>query len=720
MSSLPQATKLSKFDEWSKDRLLKISYISLGCLAIVFLLISIYANPENSTVFDVTQPFDKEIIYKNFTPLAILFMAMNYTLISAFGYSLTQQFFAPLKNTGLFPKLVASFFIGYILSLGIIRIVSLFIPYKQCYPVAALTFLFITFYLQREAFKQSVALGVVKLLSIKALNAAIKRQRLFLTLFLLAFSAILLSQVTLGWFRYVSHGPYVTYAHLLTYWKEQGVRYFPFISQHYDKWLFDFFLTSYWKESFQPILSWWVTLGLIKISLWTFLVLTFMRFKISIKLSFLFALFLMLGNSTLLPHKYYVLFTSINPLFFIINSRIAGIAFLFFLVASLLNYHNRQSHLSPLFYILAGLGMSTSSIAAPLWAMVVVTFSGVGLLSFRKPYKWSKYLEHALVFSAIGGSVLLFFIPFAGTLSVWLRLVVVVGVLLLSLYWGLPRFGKALVSWRQTPSGGRLLANIVLFNVSVVVGLVLFGNIFINNSIAHSLYNGINEHVEQNLYYPKDEQRAAQRTTPFSSRLLVVNKAHHINMQMEIEGENVVAKIENLFSDQRIHRGMSDDPSEGKLSWDNAGYAHQFEYERGGTYFIAYYGKYILLWLFTYMLLNLGHNYDKPRQGRKEYLGNLFLLLVAAVPMFLFFMSFVDLSSVAHADHAKSRFIEAPVYLLNFICLIIIGLYSSNKMKLVVGFLAGFYSVVPFLATERLMQLLLNLKSVYWTILNTY
>ncbi|MBF0444604.1 MAG: hypothetical protein HQL68_03380 [Magnetococcales bacterium] len=720
MNNLQQGNKTPMVKELPKDRLLKNSFMALGGVTIIFLLISIYANPENSTVFEISKPFDKEIVYKNFTPFALLFMAINYTLISAFGYSLTKQFFSPLTATGLLPKLVASFFIGYISSLGIIRIVSLFIPYNNCYPVAATILLLITLYFQRNALANVVAIGVTNTVTLKGCFAAVKRQRLFLSLFLLGLTAILLSQVTLGWFRYVSHGPVVTYAYLLTFWKEQGVRYFPFISQHYDKWLFDFFLTSYLKTSFQPILSWWVTLGLLKISLWTFLVLAFMRFKVSFKLSFLFALFLMLGNSTLLPHKYYVLFTSINPFFFIINSRIAGIAFLLFLVASLLNYHDRRSHLSPLFYILAGLGLSTSSIAAPLWAMVVVTFSGIGLLSYRSPNGWSKYLEHTLVLGAITGSILLFFIPFAGTLSVWLRLVVVGGVLLLSLYWGLPRLWRSLVSWRQAEGGGQLLANIVLFNISVLVGLVLFGNIFVNNSIAQRLYNGVFDHVEQNLYFPKDEMRTFQSTTPFASRLLVVNKAHHINMQIDIAGETFIDKVENIFSDQRIHRGMSDDPSEGKLSWNHAGYAHQFEYERGGTYFIAYYGKYILLWLFTYLLLILGHSQDRPRQGRKEFLGNLFILLVAVVPMFLFFMSFVDLSSMAHADHAKSRFIETPVYLLNFVSLIIIGFYGSKKMQSVVGILCGFYSIVPFLATDRLIQLFLNLKSVYWTLLNTY
>ncbi|MBF0380039.1 MAG: hypothetical protein HQL69_03420 [Magnetococcales bacterium] len=720
MNNTTQVEIYSVNDGLNKNSILKRSLLALGGLTIIFLLVSIYANPETSTVFEVTAPFDKEIVYKNFTPFAILFMAINYSLIAVFGYSLTKQFFNPLKNTGLLAKLVASFFIGYILSLGIIRIVSLIIPYKNSYMVTAAVILIITIYFQLKPLKSYFSSGMAGFIDLKGVAAVFKKQRLFIALFILGLIAILLSQVTLGWFRYVSHGPVVTYANLLTYWKEQGVRYFPFISQHYDKWLFDFFLTSYLKNSFQPILSWWVTLGLIKISLWTFLVLAFKRFKVSLKLSFLFAMFLMLGNSTLLPHKYYVLFTSINPFFFIINSRIAGIAFLLFLIASFLNYQDRRNHLSPLFYVLAGLGLSTSSIAAPLWGMVVVTFAGIGLLSFNNPQPLRSYLEHSLVLGAIAGAILLFFIPFAGTLSVWLRLLIIVGVLLLSLIWALPRLGRSLACLRLSDGGGKLLTNIVLFNVSVVLGLVLFGNIFVNNPIAQRLYNGVYDHVEQNMYYYKDENRALERTTPFSSRLLVVNKAHHIKMDLAVEGESFIDKIEKIFADRRVHRGMSDDPTEGKLSWDHAGYAHQFEYERGGIYFIAYYGKYIILWLFSYQLLILGQNFGKPRKGRKGFLTDNFIMLVAAVPIFLFFMSFVDSSTIAHADHAKSRFIEAPVYLLNFVCLIIIAYYGSNKMKSVVGILCGFYSVFPFLATDRLTQLYLNLKSVYWTILGTY
>lgn len=693
----------------------------LSAMAILILILSLAANPETSVPLALSPPFVKEITFHNFSPLVILFILANYFIINGFGYSISRPLLQSVPNESIILRFVSTFFIGYLASIGIIRILSFFLPYKQIYWPTLLTIVLLTIVASLDWLQKKPWQGFMA----KSAGVSWKSIQIVLKLLLLIgilYTLILLSQVTLGWFRFVSHGPYVP--EFINYWWTTNLHTFPLIAQHYDLEIFNYFLATPWNASIQMILFFWMTLGFLKISIWIFIYLILQSMRQGRLFSFAASLFLMIGTSSLLPYKYYVLYDAINPLFFVINSRVASISFIFVLFAYMTHFHLANHHPSRLFFLLTGLGLSATTISNPLWLMIVFTF---GTLMTNHYYKLQVMtrknpaygLEKVIIITALMAMPILFWLPFTGWLATWGRVIVIGFLLGLTVAWALWYSLNGLGYFGKWPGGRPVMTQLAVFNVAVIFGLIFLGNLFIDNPLARSVHNHISTHFETQAFFPT-MQNKQESQDPFSSRLLssfYPNDKVQFTDFMEIKEQklSLAQKVEKLIGDHRIIEPELNKMANGLPAF----LVHQAEYERGVSYFFAYYGGLILLFSCAARLFYARIQY-KSWLRQDQIMFSLFVLFLAAIPLMLFFISFVDTSNIVLNPSNKSRFLEIPVYGAIFCSIYFISRLGSLSIKRYTMAWLIVYSVIPFIANDRLQQIAVNMKYLYWTIVATY
>ena len=111
----------------------------------LFFLFTIYyysgASPEVYRVFSVFPTENSQIQeYINnispffyFGPDKYVFFFLNYLVIAFFGYTILRRFFDSLDKELFIVKMTAAFGFGYICTIGILRPLTLFVPYNQIY-----------------------------------------------------------------------------------------------------------------------------------------------------------------------------------------------------------------------------------------------------------------------------------------------------------------------------------------------------------------------------------------------------------------------------------------------------------------------------------------------------------------------------------------------------------------------------------------------------------
>jgi len=355
-------------------------------LCLGFLIgLSLLNQPQVYRVFQyLPSSFPAEVLnvsFKGFTSMIVAGLLFHYFVTAFFGYVLTKVYFQDLTETSLFIKLTASFFVGYTCLAGLLRILTLWVPNDYLYHAGMVVLLVLIGFIQYKDFKKKG----------DDLTKAIKPNKNQLCRFLLQIFAaavfvflVLMLQIYQVDFSWVGHG-YEQFAYLLDEKRFTQLSYFPFIKQHYDELIFHFFITQPFQTSFNYILSWWMTLAVTKLSIGVFLYLTFRKFNLSKYFSCVYSLFIMLGTSSLLPTKYYLLFDSSNPLFFTVHSgRVIGIGLAFFMIVSMIDYFKNHGNVSLLFIMLLGLGLATTSISNSIWILLIYFVFFISAVYFQK------------------------------------------------------------------------------------------------------------------------------------------------------------------------------------------------------------------------------------------------------------------------------------------------------------------------------------------------
>ena len=590
--------------------------------------------------------------FYGFSPPVIALLMITCTAVGWFGYQLSKPFYRGITGSNRLLEYIAGFFIGYTCLLGPLRLLSLFLPYTWIY-VPTMIFLIA---------------GIVLLTACSPKyprgSSSLSPQRMFSwqsAVLVLVLIVLLVSELFLfvhqGDFHFNGHG-YNQYAYLLDEWKQGPPVHFPIIMKHYDELMFNYFLTAPLPKEFPIILSWWLTLGLMKVSIFAFIFLFFRKMGFSFIMSLICVLFLYAGTTSLLATKYYMLFDSSNLLYFTVHSgRMVGIIFIFLMIGDAL-FSSSQNRLPLVFFLLSGLGIAATSLSNPLW--LGATYGGLIIYNSGRYASGKKFLDPngtVLCYSAVIASMMMYALDFESPLSYKFRMAALAVVVVLAVSRLLPKHDGVGV---KTDIGHKLLVKQgAVLLAGVLTGLIFLGNMFAGNPL--------------------------QRI--FVTALKPIIGSVEIRDLPAMKGAPIVSEGGTFaVGDHRELRTFN-------------------EYCKGLTSFADYYGLILVMILATnYFIVNA----RRAGQGflRAELvLYEIFLIAVASLPCFFFFTDFVQYGS---RTWLKTRLLEIPVYVIILIFFYFANRFCTKSQKIILGAVLLVYTFVPFVMTQRPRQIMYN------------
>jgi len=660
--------------------------IFLLLIVVFFIVASIVSNPRTTNVYKLYPAEAAGVTFQNFNFGVVLVLVLEYLFITFLGYSLISPFFVSLRDSRFITKFIASFFVGHLCCMAVIRFVSIFFSYTNSY-FAILIFLFaIILFLHRKSIF-SIAKGSMPKLVIPS-KRSLNLELLIGGGFLFLLFCLLILQITQHYYYWSGHGP-KEYAIWLDFWAPNSATSvysglkpstfnleqpsFPIILQHADDLVFHYFLTLPFvnmSQRFFAVLPWWITLGLMKISLAAFFYLCFRKLKCRFWNSWIYTMFLVLGTTSLLPYKYYLLYDSVNPIFLsAAPGRIVGIAAVILFVVINALQGKTLSRISMLMWGLLSFGLTLTVISNSLWfiaasifILAIFLFGNVSgsyeshLILKRKAWAGAIVAVFSLLLT-----VLLYVFPFENKHFYTLRLfssvlvflfgMISVGVCLFSLQKQKIRVNK---SFKQ-----RYLVRFFIIILASVFSLGIFSNIFVNKEKVKGLLSKI----------PGVQEKIAFWTM----------KKIDLSVKFEV-------------GDFRTFNGYDEGPS------------YQYEFERGGMYFIAFCGLIMVIILFAFRNYLEAFYQNRLVLRRDDFLFNILIFFVCLLPIIFLMMSFVNTG----VTFMKSRFLEVPMHVIVFISLYFIDRFLKKRYKIFFCGILIIYSIVPVLATQRLIQLYQN------------
>ena len=610
-----------------------------------------YGFSPSINVFSSSPQAAQEKFY-GFSPHVVAVLMITYTAVGWFGYQLSKPFYRGVTGSNRLLEYAAGFFIGYTCLLGPLRLLSLFLPYRWIYfytmifliaGIAMLTKCFCSFprekaplYAQRVFSRQSAAwvLGLMVLLV----------SELFLS-------------VHQGDFHFNGHG-YNQYAYLLDYWKQDPPGHLLIVKKHYDELMFNYFLTLPLPKEFPNILSWWLTLGLMKVSVFAFIFLFLRKMGFSFIMSLISVLFLYAGTTSLLAAKYYMLFDSSNLLYFTVHSgRMVGIIFIFLMIGDAL-FSSSQNRLPLVFFLLSGLGIAATTLSNPFWLGVI--YCGLVIYNSNPYASGKKFLDSngtALCYSAVIASMMMYALDFKSPLFYKFRMAALILVAVLAVSRLLPKHDGAGI---KTGTGDKLLVRQgAVLGAGLLIGLIFLGNIAAGNPW--------------------------QKT--FVTALKPIIGSVEIRDIPQMKGSPLVSEGGTFAVGDHRELGTFN------------------EYCRGLTQFVDYYG------LILMMILAVNYFIVRARGAGQEFLRadlvlyEIFLMAAASLPCFLFFTDFVQYGSRAWL---KTRLLEIPVYVIILIFFYFVNRFCGKSQKIILGAVVLVYTFVPFVMTQRPEQIMYN------------
>jgi len=617
-------------------------------------------------IFSFSRAYSNGVFFNGLSLPVGIFLIFNYFLISSFGYLLLGKFFNNLKSVSFVLKLFSGFFVGYVSVIGVVRLVSLFVQYDNIYgPVWIIIGLISALYV----------VGCKKY-KIFLSQKTFTFQEIFFKVFINIFQVCLMSavifiililQINQGEFNWVGHG-IAQYSYLLDRWIFQKLKYFPVIKQHCDELIFHYFLMNPFKSKVVQIVPWWITLGLIKMSAFSFVFICFKKLKISSFFAFIASGFMMIATFSLIAMKYYLLIASSCPIFYIVHSgQIVGICVtLLFILDALMRYTESKDTIPAFTYIMIGLGLGLTTLSNSLLIFLLLSF--IQLFLFKRN-KNGLLSGNMICLLSVGTTLLLYLLPFKGAIFYGLRTAFILGIVALLAI-------RAFRNVKGAHACGKINFNCFVekklrpywfFLAATFISLLFLGNIFVENPMSKSVYRFLDGGSEE------------IKTLSALSRPLQ-------------DGEKV-----GDFMGGTLRIGDYRDLTSGSM------------HNRGIFGFASYFGGILMMILIVNFLYS--SNISKISVSNFEYIFyEVFLLCVVLLPCLFFFMEFFDYGV---RGWIKSRFLEIPLYCIVFVFLFFCGRFSTKVQKIFIVILLCFYMIVPFIATQRHKQIKEN-----WNIFN--
>lgn len=588
-----------------------------------------------------------------FTIMPILF---GYLITFLVGYKVNNLVFESFdkKNNFSMVPLLASFPMGYLISISIYRIFGLFIQVGYgLYFSTLIILLLIIFYISKKSYM------VIKLKH--------------LSIFLLLLTTLLLISINMGDFTYVGHGP-DQYAKKIKDWVLVG-KFFPYFNSHYDEPIYHHFIAFPLLASkigknldISNIISWWLTLGLIKTSMFFYLNFVLRLYSIKSAYALAITIFIAFGTFAADPTNYFMLFDSNNPAAFVVHSgRVIPLFIIIFIAHFLflkLDDTSRSSqvsskHLNSIFLILIGVGISSTTFTNSFWLYAIsFLFFFIYFTKNFNFFNFSKliFYKEIIFFLPFPLAALLYPNPF-GLTSIYFKATLVVISLIILIIAVLPKINDLhLIFFSKANSLNKKIVNfkdtLKSFNF-VILGNIL-GLLFMGNLLSKLMSNLIFWEVAPN--------------TLFSAMKKPIWGIPH-------------SQGTQLFGDYRTLGTFS-------------------EYNISSSAFFGYYG---ILYVFIVILylINL-----KTNQLKSISIFYVLILIFYCIFPFLYF--FIDYTSIGYNGWVKTRFLEVPVYGMLVFGLVISFTNVTNLYKKIYFSFLILLSIIPFYSTRHFEQIIFN------------
>lgn len=586
--------------------------------------------------------------------------ALFLSATALFGRSILRSFWMQHRSS-VATTFIASFWAGYLGVVAVFRIFSLyFVPGSAV--KATLAVVLLLFVVQVAFAARDGVFSKVKF--------SLRTDLFWIVLFPAWLIYVVISQVTWGDFAWVGHGSQ-QYLWFVSYFYKSGeMPTLPLFKQHCDEILYMMFLMQPLNFNFDPVLAGTIVLALNKISTVVFAYHVFRVLKARRLLSASLAGFLFLGQFGLNPFLYVLSFDSSNPLLYAAHSgRTVGLPFSLYVLASFLRLMDGKAAMWNLSALaLLGFGISTTSISN-ITFLVALGWLGFAFAAVAKNPAFPEWISQKKVQQGMAAA---FILAFSGIALAYL-----------------PAFVNPDPLIR--PGSTLLLTTLAMIFFVLLSMQILRGSRWSLKAIG-PIGNGVGA-----LTF------GISFCAVFYANMFIVNPINVplLEKLQEWTGIRSIAVVEPF---NQFVGGQAD--VDGFFLVDVHSIGDSVQYAADTAHFVFCYGSLLVLMLVG---CHAVANSDKRSLSVASRFN--FLMLVIMFFMICTLLFYVDFVNDAKSAWIKTRFVELPVYLF----FTLFGLqihYAGDRLRerfFSIVFIV--WSVVPFLATERLSQWLLNLAT---------
>lgn len=568
-----------------------------------------------------------------------LYLSICYFFVMLFGQALFKPFWSDWAPQNRLARVFCSFFVGYIATVGFARILSLLIDAKKLHIVTM------------------CAMGVTVLISYLNRSEESNRTRsdnnhllIWCTaavILVAAALAIQVFQVDFSWHTHFGEPTIEMEYEVLN----SKTSFFPISFSYYDSALFHYVTTYPIADKIHVILPWWLTLAIIKLSVFIFIYGIFRTLKMPQQLSLASTLFLFFGTVSPFFTRYYLLFDYGNPLFLDMDSsRMAALAAFLLVVLSVAKQHIKIGWIALFLFSLGVSSLVTSHVAWILLAWLFTWFFG-GKADVATSLSLS--FDRFICITTVAAWILLFALPFDG----YYRLRLIACIIPIVAWAARYILNHRYFTWKWD----RNTLSAIIANASTASGLLFLGNLFVNNKLAKTVFG-------------------------------IFNRSPHI---YGIEWATKVYDGNYMLGDFRDFSRMD---------------LHA-QFTSGATGFLCFYGGILLMILFSQHWTQQKWKTSAPERTA-AILHEFFLVTVIVLPILFFFMNFINIGEYAWY---KVRFTQIPIIYIQFYFLYTLSRLDCLRRPMLRNITICsllLLCIVPFLATQRPGQMLENLRVI--------
>lgn len=623
---------------------------------IIFAIVAFITDPAVYRVFLFIPPGVGGMSFSGFSIKSVLLILFTHSVFALLGYTITTALIPSLfRNTHFITHLVSSYFVGYIAIIPIIRVLSFGLNFSYIYYATIPVVLAVcAFYLTRDNIKSEIrTFGYFN-------SSTILPQTLLLIVFSIMLFLLLMIQVYQADFFWSGHQTYLKY---FQQWEAR--EHFPVITQHYGEMIISFMVQSL-NHSYKPLINWWVSLGMVKLSVWVFFYVLINHIISSKPSALIFSTYLLIGTSSILPSKYYLLFSGSNPIAYNAYagkaiSEALPLLLIGVIGAALIRNSDgerpnaRLSGSLPLLVLLM-LGVSATVITNMFWIFVLGMLGVVFHMRHKvaRPFSSSEnVMMISLIYFSVFVSLILYGIPFNLPEAINARIILVGVILSGAILFSIITITNLVLGSREAsePTQWSQLQLMAAGILSGLFGLLFFGNLIITNPLGETFIAGLSG----------------------------------IFGNIDITGMDI---------NERNLKSLSFGDYRELGAWN--------EFNKSLGHFIANYGAILGAALIGACIFERNKKRIISTDRESYILFGILTMCTVALPIFLLLMDFND---SANRTWDKSVFLQIPVAMIFFTTLCLIFRVGRRWEKLTANIYMLTFVVTPLIATERIEQI---------------